>query len=268
MVSRKEGIPLTIKELEEQTRLSRANIRFYEKEGLINPERQANNYRDYQPRDVRILNRVIVLRKLGLSVSDIKKIFGGTLDLGAAIQSQEEQLNRQMDALRGAIDLCAQMIEEKVNLQHFDERRYLEQITSEEKRGLRFKNIADDYLKEEMRLFGRMWKHVFFYNFEGTRKRYGLKWSLVTVLAICLVRGLAKQFVFHTGTFVEGFFYPFILFAVVSAVMLPVYLLRIKHKRAAAVVLKIIVFISAAFLLFVLTVVVVLLLNTQFHFWF
>ncbi|MFT8390905.1 MAG: MerR family transcriptional regulator [Sporolactobacillus sp.] len=259
---------MTIKELEEQTRLSRANIRFYEKEGLISPERQANNYRDYQPRDVRILNRIIVLRKLGLSVSDIKKIFGGTLDLAAAIQSQEEQLNRQMDALRGAIDLCAQMIEEKVNLQHFDERRYLEQITSEEKRGLRFKNIADDYLKEEMRLFGRMWKHVFFYNFEGTRKRYGLKWSLVTVLAICLVRGLAKQFVFHTGTFVEGFFYPFILFAVVSAVMLPVYLLRIKHKRSSAGFRKLIVFISAAFLLFVLTVVVVLLLNTQFHFWF
>ena len=39
---------MTIKEAEEQTGLSRSNIRFYEKEGLVKPRRNAgNSYRDY-----------------------------------------------------------------------------------------------------------------------------------------------------------------------------------------------------------------------------
>ena len=39
---------MTIKEVEQITGLARSNIRFYEKEKLINPERNAGNvYRDY-----------------------------------------------------------------------------------------------------------------------------------------------------------------------------------------------------------------------------
>ena len=38
---------MTIKEIEERTGMDRANIRFYEKEGLLAPERLANGYRDY-----------------------------------------------------------------------------------------------------------------------------------------------------------------------------------------------------------------------------
>lgn len=39
---------MTIKEVEQITGLARSNIRFYEKEKLINPERNSGNgYRDY-----------------------------------------------------------------------------------------------------------------------------------------------------------------------------------------------------------------------------
>ena len=45
---------MTIKDVEERTGLSRSNIRFYEKEKLIEPSRnESNGYRDYmtgQPR--------------------------------------------------------------------------------------------------------------------------------------------------------------------------------------------------------------------------
>ena len=37
---------MTIKELEALTGLSRANIRFYEKEGLLSPLRRENGYRE------------------------------------------------------------------------------------------------------------------------------------------------------------------------------------------------------------------------------
>ena len=38
---------LTIKQMEERSGMSRANIRFYEAEGLLCPARQENGYRDY-----------------------------------------------------------------------------------------------------------------------------------------------------------------------------------------------------------------------------
>ena len=39
---------MTIKDVEERTGLSRSNIRFYEKEKLIEPSRnESNGYRDY-----------------------------------------------------------------------------------------------------------------------------------------------------------------------------------------------------------------------------
>ena len=38
---------MTIKELETRTGISRANIRYYEREGLLSPRRLDNGYRDY-----------------------------------------------------------------------------------------------------------------------------------------------------------------------------------------------------------------------------
>lgn len=44
---------MKIKEVEQRTGISSANIRFYEKEGLLNPRRsKENNYRDYAQQDV------------------------------------------------------------------------------------------------------------------------------------------------------------------------------------------------------------------------
>lgn len=38
---------MTIKEIEELSGMPRANIRFYEAEGLLRPDRDANGYRNY-----------------------------------------------------------------------------------------------------------------------------------------------------------------------------------------------------------------------------
>ena len=44
---------MTIKELEARTGMVRANIRYYEEEGLLAPRRLDNGYRDYSEEDVR-----------------------------------------------------------------------------------------------------------------------------------------------------------------------------------------------------------------------
>ena len=50
---------MKIREVEEQTGLTRANIRFYESKGLLKPQRQENNYRDYTQQDLEQLRNIM-----------------------------------------------------------------------------------------------------------------------------------------------------------------------------------------------------------------
>ena len=43
---------MTIKEVETLTGITKANLRFYEKEGLLTPGRSSTNYREYSEDDV------------------------------------------------------------------------------------------------------------------------------------------------------------------------------------------------------------------------
>ena len=80
---------MTIKEAEERTGLSRSNIRFYEKEGLIRPQRNTGNrYRDYSERDIEELQKIACLRTLGISIEDIRRVAGGQANLYEVIQGR------------------------------------------------------------------------------------------------------------------------------------------------------------------------------------
>ena len=72
---------MTIKELEQRTGLPRTSIRFYEQEGLLNPERRENNYRDYSEEDARTLEKIKLLRQLGLDLDAIRRLQAGALAL-------------------------------------------------------------------------------------------------------------------------------------------------------------------------------------------
>ncbi len=65
---------MEIKDLVDNLGIPRANIRFYEKEGLLNPQRKENQYRDYSEEDIDRLKKIIILRKLGITISEIKAI--------------------------------------------------------------------------------------------------------------------------------------------------------------------------------------------------
>ena len=70
---------MTIKEIETLSGLPRANIRYYESEGLIAPKRAENGYREYSQADAEVLLRVKLLRALGLRIDTIKSLAAGTL---------------------------------------------------------------------------------------------------------------------------------------------------------------------------------------------
>ena len=113
---------MKIKEIEKQVGMARANIRYYEEEGLIHPDRtRENNYREYSEEDVRQLERIKVLRTLGVSIADIRDMQSGQTALDEVmekrlIQISEEEKN--LDALR---KVCETMIQKDVSYEMVDE---------------------------------------------------------------------------------------------------------------------------------------------------
>ena len=88
---------MTIKEIETLSGLPRANIRYYESEGLIAPKRAENGYREYSQADAEVLLRVKLLRALGLRIDTIKSLAAGTLMLGDALDARLEELHAEQE---------------------------------------------------------------------------------------------------------------------------------------------------------------------------
>ena len=93
---------MTIKEIETLSGLPRANIRYYESEGLIAPKRAENGYREYSQADAEVLLRVKLLRALGLRIDTIKSLAAGTLMLGDALDARLEELHAEQENLDAA----------------------------------------------------------------------------------------------------------------------------------------------------------------------
>ncbi len=63
---------MKIKEIAKLVDISAANIRYYEKEGLLSPNRnEENNYREYSEEDLIRLKDIKKLRLLGINISTI-----------------------------------------------------------------------------------------------------------------------------------------------------------------------------------------------------
>lgn len=84
-----------------KTGLTKKAIYFYEEEGLINPEKDAeNNYREYTGADVNRLMSVSALRKLDFSVREIHLILDGKESLSEAVQSKLAVIDAEIGRLQ------------------------------------------------------------------------------------------------------------------------------------------------------------------------
>lgn len=103
---------MTIKEVEKRTGLARSNIRFYEKEKLLQPSRNdKNGYRDYSEQDVEDIKKIAYLRTLDISVEDIRYIIAEKVSLMEVIEKQNEMLRKQLEGLSKAKIMCERMLE-------------------------------------------------------------------------------------------------------------------------------------------------------------
>ena len=98
-----------IKDVEQRTGLSRANIRYYEQEGLVHPARRKNGYRDYSPDDLETLLRVRLLRRLDVPIEEIRAMQAGKLSLSEALSQRLAALRRREEQARADQSVCRAM---------------------------------------------------------------------------------------------------------------------------------------------------------------
>lgn len=238
---------MKIKEVENLLSVSRSNIRFYEKEGLLTPERKENNYRDYTEQDIAALKKILVLRKLGFTVEEISAMKRGELFLTDAAYQNISRLEEKIDSLQGALEMTKTISEENLSFETLDQEQLWNEIAKSEHNGKRFADICKDYFIFERDMFDNMWKYVFMHDFKKSRKKYGALVACGILLLICLVQGISKALIWHES-FWQGFLHPFIVFAVGSIIVLPVYLLSKKAPKIAAVVSSVLLVLIGIFL--------------------
>lgn len=244
---------MTIKELETVLDIPRATIRFYEKEGLISPLREGNGYRDYSDEDVEKLKKIIILRKIGLTVNDIADLFDGAKSLPEALDENMVQLQKQMDELMGAMNLSRKMKEDSPDMQNMDADRYWNIVEEEEEQGHKFMSIAKDIVNVER---GVLASYFSVTDCEG--KPYAT-WpqmirNIIIITAIsgcilCLYRGKWNLMNFRDGAVGIG-----VVILVEMVLSVPLYFLGKKHPWIAKHRLGAL-FISALLLCVVLIIV-------------
>ena len=98
---------MRIKDVETLVGITKKNIRFYEKEGLLNPGRDSeNSYRDYGEADVQRLKQIKFLRKLDMPITEIKSLLDGETSLTTAVKRHGISIAEQRDNLLRAQEMC------------------------------------------------------------------------------------------------------------------------------------------------------------------
>lgn len=116
---------MTIKEIEEASGMQRANIRFYEEEGLIHPEREKNGYRNYTEEDLKILNKIKLLRSLHVSLEDIKAMHRGSQDLASTLEEHIAYLTTKQQDLEKSKYVCEKMQRDGATYEKLNTEQYL-----------------------------------------------------------------------------------------------------------------------------------------------
>lgn len=119
---------MTIKELEDRLDMTRANIRFYEQEGLLTPARTPNGYRDYSEEDIRTLEKIKLLRQLQFDLDTIRALQSGERSLTDALSDQLGQLDADQTALEGSRSVCARLWDTAVSFEALDAAPWLREL--------------------------------------------------------------------------------------------------------------------------------------------
>jgi DNA-binding transcriptional MerR regulator len=153
---------MKIKEIEALSGMKRANIRFYEREGLITPKRMDNGYRDYSDADLQILIRTKLLRSLHISLDEIKALKEGSKDLDDTLSAQIVKLDQEKQDASYAQDVCRAMQGDRVAFAELNAKKYLDVINRTMKEtGSTYFSVKGDELPQVFHPWSRFLARLF-----------------------------------------------------------------------------------------------------------
>ncbi|MCI8761435.1 MAG: MerR family transcriptional regulator [Oscillospiraceae bacterium] len=134
---------MKINQVEQLVGITKGNIRFYEKEGLLTPGRNnENGYRDYSDADVVWLKKIKLLRMLDIPIEEILRLKSGGLTLEDAMGRHIIQLQRRQANLEAAQGVCAQIRDSRSQLDTLDADGVLASMERQEQEGTKFMNVG------------------------------------------------------------------------------------------------------------------------------
>lgn len=179
---------MRISEVAEKTGLSISNIRFYEKKGLIGPDRDKDSkYRNYTEEDLVLIKQILLFRKMDFSIETISHILNNKLTIEAAIQNQITELEEKRDSIQSSIDLCRKIAGDG-QYSSLDTDYYLSYVKEEEKKGRVFGQL-NDLLDEVSDYYDYCFWNTPFAGFAMPGTRYGKALSVI-LLAVMLLMPL------------------------------------------------------------------------------
>jgi DNA-binding transcriptional MerR regulator len=110
-----------IGELALETGVDPKTIRFYEREGLLSPPRHGR-FRTYMESDVRRLKDVLMMRRLGIGIANIRKMFETNPEITNSQQTMDLLLSH-LDTLRSRqAEVAKQLEDTSAMLLHYSNR--------------------------------------------------------------------------------------------------------------------------------------------------
>ncbi len=193
---------MTIKEIESLCGMTRANIRFYEAEGLLTPSRNQNGYRDYSEKDAEVLKRIKLLRTLHISLEEIKALHTGDHELLEVLERQVKLLENQKEDIVKSQEMCRVMRQDGVRYETLNAQYYLDAL--ERSPEYPVPELEADAIPKE----SFPWRRFFARNLDMVL--YSTLWSLFLV-CVCNVnlnnRGLAGELLDAIATIVLLFLF-------------------------------------------------------------
>ena len=132
---------MKIKQVEELVGITKKNIRFYEEQGLLQIERAENGYREYHQKDVIRLQEIKLLRKIDISIEEMRALFEQKESLQICLEQHLKELEHRKRSLGKMQEICERMIQEHLSLDTLDAEACLEEVEKMEKEGVKFMDV-------------------------------------------------------------------------------------------------------------------------------
>ena len=140
---------MKINQVEELVGITKKNIRFYEEQGLICPERNRDNgYREYSLKDVELLNKIKLLRRLEVPIEEIKRLEIGEISVTDCLDRHISHFTHRQQELDVMKEMCREMIEADVHFDNLQADSYLEEMKKLEKGGIKFMDVNKTDIKK------------------------------------------------------------------------------------------------------------------------